>query len=202
MNRDQTRALLALGAATSRDWAPTSTDVDAWAALLDDLDFDDCRNALLAHAKQTHHRPVPADIRAGVKRIRADRLERAPLAVPAADPDDVQAYLDDLRTDRHRNAGTHPGPQPKHLLSAFRDVPPASPAAIDAAVDLVRQIPRTPRPAPAAEPAPTTWPCCQHCTGTDDQVGHPPHRVPCQLCPDDTPTSGVLLDAQQQQVAP
>lgn len=127
MTRDETRALLALAAATTRDWAPNSVDTDAWHGLLGDLEFDDCREALLDHCRRSHHRPVPADVRAGVKRVRADRLERAPYVIPAADPDDPQAYLRALRSGTARTAG---GEQPRDLRQleqVFPAVPPAGP---------------------------------------------------------------------------
>jgi hypothetical protein len=145
MNRDETRTLLAHAAATTRDWAPTSIDVDMWLELLADLPYDDCLDALKTHARSTHLRPVPADIRAGVKRIRADRLERAPLAVPAADPDNVQGYLDDLRAQRHRTASGDRAVDQRAIEGTFRDVPTATPAAIEAAKDTVRRIPRRSR---------------------------------------------------------
>lgn len=179
MNRDETRQLLALAAATTRDWTPTSVDVDMWHTLLDDLDFTDALDALKAHARRTHHRPVPADIRAGVKAIRLDRLERAPLAVPAADPDDVDRYLADLRQQRHRSAGTLPAPDQRQLLSTFRDIPAASPAAIQAARAALP--PKQPRPEPPEPAAPETWPCCTHCTTELDASSHR-HRLACPDC--------------------
>jgi hypothetical protein len=146
MTRDEVRTLLAHAAATTRDWAPNSIDVDMWFELLGDLAYDDALHALKDHARGTHLRPVPADIRAGVKRLRADRLERAPYAIPAANPDDPKAYIDDLRHDRNRTASGTRHVDQRALPSTFRDVPKASPAAIEAARDQVRQIRPTPRP--------------------------------------------------------
>lgn len=147
MTRDETRALLALAAATTRDWTPTSIDVDAWHVLLDDLPADDCRQALFAHARQTHHRPVPADLRTGVKRIRADRLARAPYTIPDADPDDVDGYLRALRAGTQRAAG---GEQPRDLRAlenVFPSVPPGHAPPPRGLVERFRaSLPRRSRP--------------------------------------------------------
>lgn len=136
MTRDEIRTLLAHAAALTRDWAPTTVDVDVWLELLADLPYDDALTALAEHGKRTHLRPVPADIRAGVKRLRADRLERAPYAVPDADPDDVPAYLDALRSDRHRTAD---GLEPRPVLEL---IAAATPKTVDQALhDARRALP-------------------------------------------------------------
>jgi len=145
MTRDEVRTLLAHAAATTRDWAPTTVDVDVWLALLGHTSYDDALTALHQHAATTHHRPVPADLLAGVRRLRADRLDRVPHAVPAADPDDVPRWLADLRAQRHRAAGQRAlSPDRRELTGVFRTVPAASAAAIEAAQDAVRRIPRRP----------------------------------------------------------
>lgn len=60
----------------------------------------------------------------------------------------------------------------------------AGAAAVRAALaGATRRQPETPMPerlgtSPESGHAPTTWPCCDHCTGSE----HPPHRVPCDLC--------------------
>lgn len=55
---------------------------DAWHDLLADLDSADCREAVAAIVKRQPFIAV-ADIRAEVKRIRRDRIERNPIAAPA-----------------------------------------------------------------------------------------------------------------------
>lgn len=106
--------------------------VAAWQPLLAITDFDDACDAVREHYARTSEWVMPADVLAGVKRIRADRLDRVPLAVPAADPDDVPAYLADLRAQRHRDAGQRVLDH-RALVGVFRDVPSVSPSAIEAA---------------------------------------------------------------------
>lgn len=83
-------------------------DVAAWHAALGDLPFDDTRDALVAWYREHRERVYPSDIRAGVKRTRRDRLERGDTEPPDADPNDVPAYLDALRSGRTRIADGTP----------------------------------------------------------------------------------------------
>lgn len=127
MNRDETRALLFLAAAMeSRGWAPTHIDVDAWTLVLADLrHFDDARDAIVQHYRQSPHRVTPAEVLAGVKRIRTDRLARTPDAVPDADPDQPAAYVQALRDGRVRIAsGLNPRNVPALVAGTFPTPPP------------------------------------------------------------------------------
>lgn len=64
---------------------------DAWAGLLDDVRFDDARDALRAIAKRQPF-VAPAEIRAEVGRIRRNRVEAAGVIDPPADLDpDIEA---------------------------------------------------------------------------------------------------------------
>lgn len=147
MTRDEIRTLLAHAAAPSRDWAPTSIDVDIWLDYLGDLDYPDAHAALREHTRRTHHQPVPADLIAGVKHLRADRLNRQIDPIPAADPDDVPGYLEHLRAGRtSAGSGRHDGQ---------RALPgPAEPPAVDVhrwRQRVQRMLPaRQPRPEPAS----------------------------------------------------
>lgn len=135
MNRDETRALLFLAAAMeSRGWAPTHIDVDAWTLVLADLQhFDDARDAIIAHYRQSPHRVTPSEVIAGVKRLRADRLARIPDPPPDADPDDPAAYRQALRDGRVRVADGNIPAQPERVRAAiantFRQVPALDPPA-------------------------------------------------------------------------
>jgi hypothetical protein len=65
---------------------------DAWADLLEDLDYADCELAAAAVAKRQPFVGV-AEIRAEVRRIRSDRLARSPLPAPPAElADDPGRY--------------------------------------------------------------------------------------------------------------
>lgn len=59
---------------------------DMWFDLLSDLNFEDCRQAL---ARAAREKPfvAPAEIRAHVRKLRAERLANADLAIPPIDPD-------------------------------------------------------------------------------------------------------------------
>lgn len=97
---------------------------EAWHPLLADLDFADSQAALVELGKRQQF-IAPADIRAQVGRFRRDRLDREPEAVPLADPNNVPAYLADLRAGRTRVAdGTEkPRDIARLLNSSMRSLP-------------------------------------------------------------------------------
>lgn len=72
-------------------------DVEAWWRVLGDLDLEPCREAVYAHYGTTGEWIMPSDIRDQVK---GRRLTPTPklIPLPAADPDDVPAYLAALRS--------------------------------------------------------------------------------------------------------
>ncbi|MFC7330793.1 hypothetical protein [Marinactinospora rubrisoli] len=59
---------------------------DIWFDLLGDIGFDDAKQGLLA-ATRTRAFVSPAEIRAEVKKIRAERMKNSDLALPPAHPD-------------------------------------------------------------------------------------------------------------------
>lgn len=158
-------------------------DAEGWRRAMHGLQLEDAKQAVVEHFTTSTDWLMPAHVRDGVKRIRKDRLERRAFDwVPDADPDNPIAYQRALRAGNERAAdGTEQSRDLQALPSTFRDVPPASAAAIEAArAAIPPRQPREPAPIPAAVPAPTTWPCCEHCT---DTALHPPHRVACDQCP-------------------
>lgn len=89
---------------------------DAWAALLDDLRYDDARAAVKHLGKTSAYIDIEA-IRAEVGRLRKDRLERCPLPVFPGDPDDVLAELAWKRDWTHRiGDGEIPPPDPAPVV--------------------------------------------------------------------------------------
>jgi hypothetical protein len=124
-------------------------DAEAWRRAMHGLQLGDCKDAIVEHYTTSSTWLMPAHVRDGVKRIRAARIEKRPFDwVPDADPDDPIAYQRALRAGNARHAdGTEQARDMHALEGTFRDVPPATPAAIEAARDHVRRIPRTPRPA-------------------------------------------------------
>lgn len=69
---------------------PDADAAKAWAAALDDLRFEDCRVVLIDYFKTSTDWLMPATIRAGVKRIRAKRIEEHPPLTPPPDLDPIE----------------------------------------------------------------------------------------------------------------
>lgn len=123
-------------------------DAEGWRRAMHGLQLDDAKAAIVEHYTTSTDWLMPAHVRAGVKRIRTARIEKRPYDwVPDADPDDPIAYQRALQAETARAAdGTEQRRDLTALPSTFRDVPTASPAAIEAARDAVRRIRPTPRP--------------------------------------------------------
>lgn len=85
----------------------------AWAEALGPVDKADALQAVADHYATQTRRVMPADVLAGVKRIRTERVTRDPEPVPDADPDDVPAYLAALRAGRARAGG---GEKPRDVM--------------------------------------------------------------------------------------
>lgn len=61
----------------------------AWAAALEGLRFDDCRQAIIAHYRTSSEWLMPSAIRAVVRRTRAKRITDHPPLVPPPGLDDA-----------------------------------------------------------------------------------------------------------------
>ena len=116
---------------------------DAWHDLLGDLELTDCREAVAAVAKRQPF-VAPAEIRAEVKRIRADRLARTPLpAPPAALADDPGKYQEAIQRGIQRIADG------KNLHRAIAGAPlPGEPPPVwqRAKEAITRPVPEKPDP--------------------------------------------------------
>jgi Asp-tRNA(Asn)/Glu-tRNA(Gln) amidotransferase A subunit family amidase len=110
VNRQDTALLLGMCAAYDQR---TIGDADAlaWHEILSDLDFEDAKLAVVAHYRTETRRVMPADIRAAVKKIRAERVTH-PDEIPDADPDDVPAYVTGWGQGPCRDGSVHP----RHLV--------------------------------------------------------------------------------------
>ncbi len=124
MNATEATQLTRLDAAICPAQAFDEYTPDVWRELLADLRFEDARLAVV-HLGATLRFISPADIRAEVRRIRADRLERVPVPPPPPGVD----YLRWLRDTRRRIAdGTFEPPpeiegrKPPALDHVFRRV--------------------------------------------------------------------------------
>jgi len=83
MTYEETGKLLAICASCDRRTVGDA-DVLAWHLVLGDLPYADCETAVTAHYGQSREWIMPADVRARVKSMRRDRLERALIPAPSA----------------------------------------------------------------------------------------------------------------------
>jgi hypothetical protein len=82
MTPAEAQVLLSMAAAVDNR-KPDADAAKAWAAMLDDLRFEDCRVAVIEHFKTSNDWLMPAMIRTAVKRMRAKRLhDHGPLTPP------------------------------------------------------------------------------------------------------------------------
>lgn len=126
MNIPEVSALLAMLAAHDRRTVG-DLDVEIWHDALHDMPFDDSRDAVRWLIRNSGEWITPYLVRQGVKRIRADRLERAVDQVPDADPDDPSDYARALRENRMRTADGIP-PDPHRVRQAIAGTFPSPPA--------------------------------------------------------------------------
>ena len=96
-------------------------DVESWHSVLSDLDFEPCRQAVLDHFADSNDWIMPADIRNGALQRGVTFTPRTP-ALPAADPDDVPAYLADLRAGRGVEIEPGPGIEPRRLSNVLKSL--------------------------------------------------------------------------------
>lgn len=122
MKPTEAAALLTVAAAFDNR-KPDADQAHAWAAALDDLPFNDCREAVIAHYRNSREWMMPSDVRAGVKRMRRARLtEYGELPPPPRDldPENARAYNAWLVTTTKAIAdGTPPQLEPPAI-----DAPP------------------------------------------------------------------------------
>lgn len=134
MNRAEAAHLLALCSAFDNRTIGDA-DVLAWADVLADVPFIDAKTAVKAFYGRETRRVMPADVKAGVRLIRRDRLDRADASFRyLGDPDDTDEYARQLAA--HRRAigdGAEPvmpvlerdRPSDRELQSVFRRPPRA-----------------------------------------------------------------------------
>lgn len=92
MDIRETAAVLAMISALDGRKAFGEIDAQAWHAVIGDLRFGDCRDAVIAHYRDSPHTLMPADLRAGVKKVRKERIGEKVAPLPPVDPDDVDRY--------------------------------------------------------------------------------------------------------------
>lgn len=108
-----------------------------WHEVVSDLDFTDACEAVRRHRMTSADYLLPVHVRAGVKRIREERIDKHLKEIPPyPDPDDVRGAIEWERQWRKRIADGEVPPQPAAIEG--RHLPPlgellASPPACDAA---------------------------------------------------------------------
>lgn len=92
MDLRETAGILAMVSALDTRRVFGEIDAQAWNAVIGDLRFDDCREAVIAHYKESPHPITPADVRNRVSVVRRARIGDRVAPLPPVDPGDVQAY--------------------------------------------------------------------------------------------------------------
>lgn len=77
----------------------------AWHSLLEPYDLEDCAQVVREHYSRSRDWLMPADVIAGARRLRRERMAALERFTPNADPDDPVAYIAALREGRVRESG-------------------------------------------------------------------------------------------------
>ena len=98
MKPTEAAALLTIAAAYDNR-KPDADQAKAWAMALDGLGFEDCRDVVVEHYRKSREWLMPADVFAGVRRIRYERIERFGYITPPPELDfaEEQAYTKAIR---------------------------------------------------------------------------------------------------------
>jgi hypothetical protein len=88
----ETAAVLAMITALDTRRMYGDIDAKAWHAVIGDLRFDDCREAVIAHYRESPHSITPADVRSKVMAVRKIRIGDRIAPLPPIDPSDTASY--------------------------------------------------------------------------------------------------------------
>jgi len=95
-------ALLTIAAAFDNR-KPDADQAKAWAMALDGLRFEDCREVIIEHYRNSREWLMPVEVVAGVRRMRDRRIAALSIDIPPGfDPDDTAAYARLLAESRRR----------------------------------------------------------------------------------------------------
>lgn len=92
MDLRETAGVLAMISALDSRKAYGEIDAKAWHAVIGDLRFDDCREAVIAHYRESAYSITPADVRSQVMAVRKARIGDRVAPLPPVDPEDTKAY--------------------------------------------------------------------------------------------------------------
>lgn len=115
MKATEAAALLTVAAAFDNR-KPDADQAHAWAAALDGLRFEDCREAVIRHYRASREWMMPSDVIGGVRKLRDQRLSEfgtLPDPPPHIDPDktgELIAWLEETRTAIADGTYERPGP--------------------------------------------------------------------------------------------
>jgi hypothetical protein len=119
---DTAKAVLAKASLLDQTFANPDLGIAvAWAEILGDVNRDDALSVVATHYAAETRRILPADVLAGVKRIRNDRLRRYGNSEPEYDGDDVHGGIEAIRDTRRRIANGELLEQPTHGFGPRRD---------------------------------------------------------------------------------
>lgn len=88
----ETAAILAMVAAVDSRRSFGEIDVQAWHAFIGDFTFDDAREAVISHYRESPHSITPSDINTRVGAVRRARIGNRVAPLPPVDPNDVASY--------------------------------------------------------------------------------------------------------------
>lgn len=92
MDARETAGILAMIAAVDSRRSFGEIDVTAWHAVIGDFTFDDARQAVIDHYKESPHSIAPSDINLRIGAWRRARIGNRVAPVPPVDANDVAAY--------------------------------------------------------------------------------------------------------------
>lgn len=114
--------------------AVSELEVAGWHEIVGDLGYEDAKAAVLAWHSESHpFRISPGDVVSMVRQMRHARIENKPDPLPLCDPDDVDAYLAEIRANRQALAD---GQLPPERLA----LPGLSPEQVKANQDRLEQM--------------------------------------------------------------
>lgn len=134
MELRETAGVLAMISALDSRKVYGEIDAQAWHAVIGDLRFDDCREAVIQHYRESPHSITPADVRGKVTAVRKSRIGDRIAPVPPIDPSDTASYQqwqqawyrgvgDGLTVDEAERVADHAlGVARQSLPRAHRDV--------------------------------------------------------------------------------
>lgn len=88
----ETAAILAMVAAVDSRRSFGEIDVQAWHAFIGNFTFDDAREAVISHYRESPHSITPSDINTRVGAVRRARIGNRVAPLPPVDPNDVASY--------------------------------------------------------------------------------------------------------------